>query len=95
MTDMKEKILVAAVKVAEKKPLFLVTRGAIAKRAKVAPSLVSFYLGTMEDLRQSIVDRAIQTDNAAVVAGAMAAHHPGVKNVSGNLRKAALAFLAA
>lgn len=91
---MKQKILLAAVKVAEKRPLYMVTRGAIAKRAKVAPSLVSWYLGTMDELRASVVALAVETNNAAVVASAMIAHHPGVKNVSGELKQAALKFLA-
>jgi len=76
---MKDKLITAAVKIAEKTPLYMVTRGAIAKRAKCAPSLVSFYTGTMEDLRASIVAKAVEENNAAVVANALAAHHPGVK----------------
>jgi AcrR family transcriptional regulator len=80
MHETKLKILVAAVKIAEKTPLFMVSRGAIAKRAKVPPSLISFHTGTMEDLRDAIVARAVEEGNAAVVMHAMAANHAGVKN---------------
>lgn len=92
---MKDIIIAAAVKVAEKAPsLFLVTRGAIAKRAKCAPSLVTFYLGTMEDLRAYIVARAVEDSNVVVVASAIAARHPGVTDAPQALRNAALKHLA-
>jgi AcrR family transcriptional regulator len=90
---MRDKIIAAALKVAATRPLHEVTRGAIAKRAKVAPSLVSYYTGTMEDLQTAIVDEAVKTENVAVIGFAIAARHPGVKNVNGSLREKALAPL--
>lgn len=93
---MKDKILCAAVKIAEKTPLMSVTRGKIAKRSKVAPSLVSFYLGTMEDLRDSIVAAALDAQNLAVIGNAIAARHPRVAKIPDAVRRDALKlFLAA
>lgn len=94
---MKEKILQAAVKVAEALPLYAVTRGKIAKKAKCAPSLVSWYFKTMDELRDAIVARAVETNNAEIVAWAIAARHPKADHVAVpvKLRREALKLLAA
>lgn len=68
---MKDVLLAAAVKVAESIPLHSVTRDAIAKRAKCAPSLVTWYLGSAEGIRLAIVHAAIETKNVEVIAGAL------------------------
>lgn len=91
---MMQKILDAAVKIAESMPLHAVTRGRIAKKAKVAPSLVSFYLGTMDELREKIVAQAIETNNVTVVSWALAARHPGIEKAPIALRRDALKLIA-
>ena len=89
----RDRIISAAVKEAERVPLNLVTRGRIAKRAAVTASLVSYYTGTMEELRTTIVERAVETNNLPVIAQAIAAHHPGVKKLSDSVRAEALKTL--
>lgn len=64
---MKQKILRAAIALAEKTPLDMVTRHQIAKRAEVAPGLVSYYLGTMEEARALIIQAAVDTTNIEVL----------------------------
>jgi len=91
----RDKIIAAAVKVAERMPLHSVTRGRIAKKADTAPSLVSYYLGTMDDMRKTIVERAVETNNLAVIGQALAAHHPGVKSVPDDIKQQALKALLA
>jgi DNA-binding transcriptional regulator YbjK len=51
---MKQKILTAALKVAESTPLWAITRMAVAKRAGCAPSLVTYYLGTRDEMLRTI-----------------------------------------
>ena len=51
---MKQRILKAALKVAETTPVWLITRKAIAKQADCAPSLVSYYLGTRDEMLSTI-----------------------------------------
>lgn len=88
------RLLDAAVKIAEKTPLHSVTRGAIAKKAKIAPSLVSYYLGTMDDMRTLLVARAIELKNVAALATAIAARHPGAANAPEGMKREALRLLA-
>lgn len=92
--EMRDKILNAAVKIAEKTPLHSVTRGAIAKKAKCAPSLVTWYLGGWDDLRSAIVDKAVAEQNLPVLAHALAARHPGVSAAPQWVKAAALKLLA-
>lgn len=91
---MKPQLIATAVRLAEKTPLHSITRGAIAKKAKVAPSLVSYYIGTMDEMRADIVAAAIATDNAAALASAMRANHPGVANAPKAMKLAAAKLLA-
>lgn len=92
---MKQKILQAAVKVAEAMPLNSVTRADIARRAKCAPSLVTWYLGNAYAIRAEIVAEAVATNNVKVVAGALSVLplFPGM--VPETLQRKALKSLAA
>ena len=92
---MKAELIAVAVRLSEKTPLYMVTRGAIAKKAKVAPSLVSYYIGTMDEMRADIVAAAIETENVAALANAIRANHPGVASASHALKKAATKLLSA
>lgn len=92
---MKSQLIAVAVRLAEKTPLYMVTRSSIAKKAKVAPSLVSFYIGTMDEMRSDIVTAAIATNNVPALASAMRANHPGVANAPKAMKMAAAKLLAA
>jgi hypothetical protein len=45
----------------------MVTRRAIAKKADVAPGLVSYYLGTMNEARELIVAEAVERSNIEIL----------------------------
>lgn len=94
---MKDKILAAAIKLAEKMPLHSVTRGEIAQKVKCAPSLVTWYLGNAAEIRDAIVARAVETNKVEVIAWAIAARHPKADSVAVpvRLRRAAIKILAA
>jgi len=53
---MKQKILTAALEVAKSTPVWLITRKAVARKAACAPSLVSYYLGTRDEMLKLITD---------------------------------------
>ncbi len=53
---MKQRILTAALAVAKEKPIWLITRKAIARKADCAPSLVSYYLGSRDEMLKLITD---------------------------------------
>ena len=53
---MKQKILAAALEVAKQTPVWLITRKAVARKADCAPSLVSYYLGTRDEMLALITD---------------------------------------
>lgn len=75
---MKERIMKAAMQVAQEIPLWLITRKRIARAADCAPSLVSYYLGCQEEVITAIVKRAIEDKNDAIVKRAKAIEHPAV-----------------
>lgn len=92
---MRNKVLQAAVKAAEAIPLHSVTRVDIARRAKCAPSLVTWYLGNAHAIRAEIVAEAVATNNVKVIAGALSIlpQFPGM--VPEALQRKALKSLAA
>lgn len=51
---MKQKILTAALEVAKSTPLWMITRKAVALKADCAPSLVTYYLGTRDEMLKMI-----------------------------------------
>lgn len=91
---MKAKILAAAIALAETVPLHAVSRAAIARKAKCAPSLVTWYLGNIYAVHARIIAEASKTNNVKVVAGAlsMLPQFPGVVPV--RLQREALRTLA-
>ncbi len=68
----KEKIVVAAVRVAETVGYANATREQISKKAEVKPATVSHHLGTMPNVRRCIMRRAIKDSNAVVVGQGLA-----------------------
>ncbi len=61
-------ILACALLVSSKKGYMKVTRDDIAEQAKVPPSLISYHLGTMPELRRRIMREAIRTECLPVIA---------------------------
>jgi len=51
---MKQKILTAALQVAKTTPLWAITRKAVANKAECAPSLVTYYMGTRDEMLKTI-----------------------------------------
>lgn len=72
----KESIIAAALKLASQPGGWVkLTAALIASEACCSYGLVALYLGSMEDLRSTLVRTAIKRENYAVVAQAMLAGH--------------------
>lgn len=70
-----ERIITAALKVAEKYGYERMTRQQVASQAECAPALVSYYCGDMDQLRDSVVAAAMAQRCYPVIIQAMSAKH--------------------
>lgn len=89
----KTQILAAAMVEAKQQGYQNVTREAIAQRATCAPGLVSFYFGTMPELKRAIMSEAIRTRELRIVAQGIADGHPKAKRAPDDLKLEALKHL--
>lgn len=71
-----------------------VTRDQIAERAGVPPSLITYHLGSMTDLRRHIMREAIRSECLAVIAQGIAARDRHAMKAPEDLRARALQSLA-
>lgn len=71
-----------------------ITRDNVAIKAGVAFGSVTYHWRDMKKLRNAMVERAIETENLAIVGQAIAASHPLVKGISQVLRQRAVRALA-
>jgi len=83
-------LLCIALKLARKHGYREVTREMIANSAGSAEGTVSFQLGTMKQMRRVIVRHAIRTNDNKIIAQAILAGDPLVKNLSDSKRRTAL-----
>lgn len=75
----KDQILDAAVVVANKIGYVAITRKEIADEANVSQALVSRYFGTMENVKDETVKRAIVKGNMKVICEGLVHKHPAAK----------------
>lgn len=69
------------------------TREAIAEHAECSPALVSYYLGTMSQMRRSVVRAAVAREVLPVVAQALAMGDKVAQRAPAALKARALAAL--
>lgn len=86
-------LLDVATKLAAEHGWQAVTRLQIAQAADVAPSLVSARLGTMENLRRSVMRRAIATEALPIIAEGLVARDPQALKAPRELRDRAVASI--
>lgn len=82
VTITKGALINAALKCARKKVYKLMTREDIAKQANVAPSLVSHYLGSMKEIQDLVIARAIEMEDHQILSQGIVFKHPALKGVS-------------
>lgn len=88
--ERKAAILAAALALAPSVGYARLTRDDIGRRAGMAPALVSYYFGTMPDLRRAIMREAIRVECLAVIAQGLAVRDRHALRASDELRRRAL-----
>lgn len=91
--DRRAQILTAGLPVAEKKGYTRVTRDDLAEAAGVPPSLVSYHLGTMADVRRHLMREAIRAECLPVIAQGLAMGDARAKKAPEDLRRRAVTLL--
>lgn len=79
MMNTRNTILIAALDCARDYGYAHMTRDMVATYAGVAPSLVSHHMGTMEELRDAVMNYAILQEDMDVVLQGLASNHPIIK----------------
>jgi len=85
--ERREQVLVAAMVAAVLTPYYELRREEIAACAGMAPSNINSYFGTMYNLRQEILKRAIETENVRVLARAIGRNEPLVEKMPKALKQ--------
>ncbi len=87
-------VLKAALELAESVGYNHVTRDQIADRAGVATGTVSLYMGTMCQLRRTVIRHALKEGRHRIIAQAIIADDPHVKKLTDEERRIALMAVA-
>lgn len=83
-------ILAVSLRLAAKHGYRNITRDQIAIGAKVPPSLISYHLGTMIELRRHIMREAVRRECLAVIAQGLAAQDKHAAKAPPHVRQEAL-----
>lgn len=86
MTKSRNKLIEAALNCARDKMYALMTREDVAEYASVAPSLVSHYLGSMDAVRDAVMNRAVEIEDHHILAQGIVFKHPALKRVPTEVR---------
>lgn len=89
----KDTLLVAAVKMAEEVGFENINRIAIAEREGVSAALISKYFGTLEQLKNDVMRRAVKTENLKLIAQGLCAKNRHAMRASEELKTRALKTL--
>ena len=88
------KILEAAIELSKLFGYRNITREQVAKGAGVATGTVSLHMGTMKQMRRSIVRHAIRTQHQRIISQAILNDDPLVRKLPVDVRKTALMSIA-
>lgn len=95
MKDRDNRILNAAMSIAEIEGYLLITRDAVAKLAECAPATVNNAYGSMRGLRRAVLSAAVERRNLVIVAQGLADRHEIILKAPEDLRQeAALQLMA-
>lgn len=85
----KAQILAHATRLARDGFLYTMTADAVATAVGVKRPTVSHYFTSMQGLRDVVVQTAIMKENLSIIAQAIAANDPLIKNINDDLRQRA------
>jgi AcrR family transcriptional regulator len=94
-SDRKAALLAAAMRLAQRGHYAQLTRAAIATEAGVSPGLVSTYLGTMPDMRRTLMRHAVKLGDLVIIGQGLSAGDRFARKAAPGVRAAAAARLAA
>ena len=83
-------MLDAAIQLAERRGYTNVTRAQIADRVGCSPQLVNRYLGNLMQVRAQLLARAIETENARVIAQGILNNDPAVAHLEDQIKQHAI-----
>jgi len=87
-------ILAAAISLAESHGYREITREMIATKAGVGLGTVNLHMGTMRQLRNTVIRHAVRTGNKKIIAQAILAKEPYIDRLTEQERKDALMAVA-
>ncbi len=87
---LQDRIMTEALAIAAKVGIEATTRDAIAARVPCSAGSVSFHYGEQRKLKRAIVERAVATENLAVIGWAVAERHPSVQGMDSAVSARAL-----
>lgn len=93
--DRKNQLLTHGIKLAERHGYTHVSRKQIGDAAGVSEGLLSLHFGTMEAFRRALMQHAIATKNARVLAQGLIARDPQARRAPDDLKQLALANVVA
>lgn len=93
--DRDNRILNAAIALAEADGYQWITREAVAAAAEVSPGTVNNVFGTMRELKRAVLREAVERRILSIVAQGLADRHPIVMRAPEKLRREAAATLLA
>lgn len=88
-------VLDAAIAMAQERGFASITRDGVAERAQVAAGSVNNAYGNMDGLRDAVMAAAVEQRLVDIVGQGLAAGHPAARNAPDDLKRDALAKLAA
>lgn len=91
---LKPAILSAAVKLADERGLFQFSRSDVANEAGVGESTVSYHLGSMPQVRTSVVKHAVEHEMLKILADARAGREAVGVPMNAKLRKKIATYIA-
>jgi AcrR family transcriptional regulator len=92
--ERRNEVMRAALHAAQRYGWSEMTRDHIATAAGSSPGLVSARLGTMQQVRDAVMEEAVRLEVLAVIAQGIAARHPTAMSAPAQLQRSALASLA-
>lgn len=95
VTNRNRAVLEAAIALAQERGFAHVTRDLVAERAQVAAGSVNNAFGTMDGLRDAVMAAAVERELVDIVGQGLAAGHPAARAAPEDLKRDALAKLAA
>lgn len=89
----KQQILNSAIILSKRIGYNRITRDSIAARIRIASSLVAAYFPLMNDLREALVQYAIETESLEIIAQAIVFDDPQAHSISPRLKRKVMAYI--